>query len=88
MIDRLISARFRSSRVALRSAAPWSNPVFELDASYAITKHWSVGFDLTYIPLTTNLTAYGTTANGMQVVSKAKLRINLLNTPVLVGYTF
>ncbi|WP_206996562.1 OmpW/AlkL family protein [Trinickia mobilis] len=64
------------------------NPVFELGANYAITKHWSVGASLNYIPVKTNLTLYGQTAMGTQIVSKSTLRLNPLSVFLNVGYTF
>jgi outer membrane protein len=64
------------------------NPVFEIGANYAITKHWSVGTSVGYVPVTTHLTLYGQTATGTQVVSKSTLRLNPLNVFVNVAYTF
>jgi outer membrane protein len=64
------------------------NPVFEIGASYAITKHWSVGTSVGYIPVKTRLTLYGQTATGTQIVSTSTLRLNPLNVFVNVAYTF
>jgi outer membrane protein len=64
------------------------NPVFEIGASYAITKHWSVGTSVGYIPVKTRLTLYGQTATGTQIVSTSTLRLNPLNVFVSVAYTF
>jgi outer membrane protein len=64
------------------------NPVFEIGASYAITKHWSVGTSVGYIPVKTHLTLYGQTATGTQVVSTSTLRLNPLNVYLNVAYTF
>ncbi|KXV03128.1 OmpW family protein [Caballeronia sp. EK] len=64
------------------------NPVFEIGANYAITKHWSVGTSVGYIPVKTHLTLYGQTATGTQIVSTSTLRLNPLNVFVNVAYTF
>jgi outer membrane protein len=64
------------------------NPVFEIGANYAITKHWSVGTSLNYIPVKTNLTLYGQTAAGTQIVSRSTLRLNPLSVFLNVAYTF
>jgi outer membrane protein len=64
------------------------NPVFEAGANYAITKHWSVGASLGYVPVKTHLTLYGQTATGTQIVSKSTLRLNPLNVFLNVAYTF
>ncbi len=64
------------------------NPVFEFGASYAITKHWSVGTSVGYMPVKTNLTLYGQTATGTQIVSKSTLRLNPINVFLNVAYTF
>ncbi len=64
------------------------NPVFEVGASYAISKRWSVGATLNYIPVKTNLTLYGQTAAGMQIVSKSTLRLYPLSAFLNVAYSF
>lgn len=64
------------------------NPVFEVGANYSISKHWSVGAALNYIPVKTNLTLYGQTATGTQIVSRSKLRLYPLSAFVNVAYTF
>lgn len=64
------------------------NPVFEVGANYAISKHWSVGATLNYIPVKTNLTLYGQTATGTQIVSKSTLRLYPLSAFLNVAYTF
>jgi outer membrane protein len=64
------------------------NPVFEIGANYAMTKHWSVGTSLGYIPVKTRLTLYGQTATGTQIVSKSTLLLHPLNVFVNVAYTF
>ncbi|CAL8480765.1 outer membrane protein (plasmid) [Caballeronia sp. S22] len=64
------------------------NPVFEIGANYAMTKHWSVGTSVGYIPVKTRLTLYGQTAKGTQIVSTSTLRLNPLNVFVNVAYTF
>jgi outer membrane protein len=64
------------------------NPVFEIGANYAITKHWSVGTSLGYIPVKTHLTLDGQTATGTQIVSKSTLRLHPLNVFLNVAYTF
>ncbi|MFP3565013.1 OmpW/AlkL family protein [Paraburkholderia sp. SIMBA_030] len=74
-----------SARATLSSS--W-NPVFELGANYAITKHWSVGTSVNYMPVKTNLTLYGQTATGTQIVSKSTLRLNPLSVFLNVAYTF
>jgi outer membrane protein len=68
-------------------SASW-NPVFEIGANYSISKHWSVGATLNYIPVKTNLTLYGQTAAGMQIVSRSTLRLNPLSAFLNVAYTF
>jgi outer membrane protein len=64
------------------------NPVFEIGANYAITKHWSVGTAVGYVPLKTHLTLDGTTATGTHIVSRSTLRINPINVFLNVAYTF
>ncbi|AUT66426.1 OmpW/AlkL family protein [Paraburkholderia terrae] len=64
------------------------NPVFEIGANYAITKHWSVGTAVGYVPLKTHLTLDGTTANGTHIVSRSTIRINPINVFLNVAYTF
>ncbi|KVL37247.1 OmpW/AlkL family protein [Burkholderia sp. MSMB1835] len=68
-------------------SASW-NPVFDVGANYALSKHWSVGAAVGYIPLKTHLTIYGQTATGTQTVTKSTLRINPINVFLNVGYTF
>ncbi|MCC8403314.1 outer membrane beta-barrel protein [Paraburkholderia sp. MMS20-SJTN17] len=68
-------------------SASW-NPVFEVGANYALTKHWSIGTSVNYMPVKTNLTLYGQTATGTQIVSKSTLRLNPLSVFVNVAYTF
>lgn len=67
--------------------ASW-NPVFEVGASYALAKHWSVGASVAYVPVQTHMTIYGQTANGTQIVSKSTLRIEPINVFANVAYTF
>jgi len=64
------------------------NPVFEVGAYYAVTKHWSVGASVGYVPLKTHLTLDGTTADGTHVVSRSTIRINPVNAFLNVAYTF
>lgn len=64
------------------------NPVFEIGAAYAITKHWSVGASVGYVPVKSNLTLTGQTATGTQIVSRSTLRLNPLNVFLNVAYTF
>ncbi|MGU7774813.1 OmpW/AlkL family protein [Burkholderia sp. MR1-5-21] len=68
-------------------SASW-NPTLAVGASYAIAKHWSAGFSLTYIPMSTNLTTYAKTAVGADMVTKTKIRTNPLITLFNVAYTF
>jgi outer membrane protein len=74
-----------SARATLSSS--W-NPVFEAGANYAITKHWSIGASLGYVPVKTQLTLYGQTATGTQIVSKSTLRLDPINVFLNVAYTF
>jgi outer membrane protein len=74
-----------SARATLSSS--W-NPVFEVGANYAITKHWSVGTSVNYIPVKTNLTLDGQTASGTKIVSKSTLRLYPLSVFLNVAYTF
>lgn len=64
------------------------NPVFEIGTNYAISRRWSVGASLNYIPVHTNLTLYGQTATGTQIVSKSTLRLDPLSVFLNVAYTF
>lgn len=64
------------------------NPVIEIGANYAITKHWSVGTSVNYMPVKTNLTLNGQTATGTQIVSRSTLRLDPLSVFLKVGYTF
>jgi outer membrane protein len=64
------------------------NPVFEVGANYTITKHWSVGTSVNYMPVKTNLTLYGQTATGSPIVSRSTLRLDPLSVFVNVAYTF
>ena len=52
------------------------------------SKHWSVGTSVNYMPVKTNLTLYGQTATGTQIVSKSTLRLNPLSVFLNVAYTF
>ncbi|WP_175902620.1 OmpW/AlkL family protein [Burkholderia seminalis] len=74
-----------SARATLSSS--W-NPVFELGASYAMTKHWSIGASVGYMPVKTHLTLYGQTATATQIVSTSTLRLNPVNVFLNVAYTF
>ncbi|HEM7874444.1 TPA: OmpW family protein [Burkholderia contaminans] len=74
-----------SARATL--SASW-NPVFEIGANYALTKHWSVGTSVNYMPVKTHLTLYGQTATGTPVVSTSTLRLNPLSVFLNVAYTF
>jgi outer membrane protein len=74
-----------SARATLSSS--W-NPVFEVGANYAITKHWSVGTSVNYMPVKTHLTLYGQTATGTPIVSRSTLRLDPLSVFVNVAYTF
>ncbi|NIE55516.1 MULTISPECIES: OmpW family outer membrane protein [unclassified Burkholderia] len=74
-----------SARATL--SASW-NPVFEIGANYAVTRHWSVGTSVGYMPVKTHLTLYGQTATGTQIVSKSTLRLNPLSVFLNVAYTF
>jgi outer membrane protein len=62
--------------------------VFEVGANYAITKHWSVGTSVNYMPVKTNLTLYGQTATGTPIVSRSTLRLDPLSVFMNVAYTF
>ena len=74
-----------SARATLSSS--W-NPVLEVGANYAITKHWSIGTSLDYMPVKTNLTLYGQTATGTPIVSRSTLRLDPLSVFVNVAFTF
>ncbi|MCA8276089.1 outer membrane beta-barrel protein [Burkholderia sp. AU30280] len=74
-----------SARATL--SASW-NPVFELGANYALTRHWSVGTSVNYMPVKTHLTLYGQTATGTPIVSRSTLRLNPLSVFLNVAYTF
>ncbi|KAG8148863.1 OmpW/AlkL family protein [Burkholderia catarinensis] len=74
-----------SARATL--SASW-NPVFEIGANYAITRHWSVGTSVNHMPVKTHLTLYGQTATGTQIVSKSTLRLNPVSVFLNVAYTF
>lgn len=64
------------------------NPVFEVGANYSISKHWSLGAALNYMPVKTRLTLYGQTATGTPIVSKSTLRLYPLSVFLNVAYTF
>ncbi|MBR8333756.1 OmpW family protein [Burkholderia ambifaria] len=74
-----------SARATL--SASW-NPVFEIGANYAVTRHWSVGTSVGYMPVKPHLTLYGQTATGTQIVSKSTLRLNPVSVFLNVAYTF
>jgi outer membrane protein len=64
------------------------NPTFDVGATYAITKHWSIAASLTYVPMSTTLTTTATTLTGEQIVTKLKIRTNPLISLLGVNYTF
>lgn len=74
-----------STRASL--SASW-NPTFELGANYALGKHWSINASLSYIPLSTTLTTHATTATGVDIVTKMRIKVNPLVTHLDLAYTF
>ncbi|KWF60947.1 OmpW/AlkL family protein [Burkholderia cenocepacia] len=74
-----------STRASL--SASW-NPTFELGANYALGKHWSINASLSYIPLSTTLTTNATTAAGVDIVTKMRIKVNPLVTHLDIAYTF
>lgn len=74
-----------STRASLNSS--W-NPTFELGANYTLSKHWSINASLSYIPLSTTLTTNATTATGVDIVTKMRIRVNPLVTHLDIAYTF
>ncbi|SMF99474.1 OmpW/AlkL family protein [Burkholderia singularis] len=74
-----------SSRASL---SPSWNPTFEFGANYAFSKHWSINASLSYIPLSTTLTTNATTATGVDIVTKMRVKVNPLVTHLDIAYTF
>lgn len=83
-----IAANFGPGSSTSASLSPSWNPVLDVGATYSMTKHWSVGASLIYMPLSTTLTTRATTATGSEVVTKTKIRVTPLITLVNVAYTF
>ena len=77
-----------AGRLGARDAQLVVEPRVRAGANYAISKHWSVGTSVNYMPVKTNLTLYGQTATGTQIVSKSTLRLNPLSVFLNVAYTF
>ncbi|WP_082819160.1 OmpW/AlkL family protein [Cupriavidus nantongensis] len=73
---------------ATASASSSWNPAFQAGFDYRISKHWSAGASLMYVPTDTNVTLTGRTANGTVIVSQTKLRIRPLMTFLTVSYKF
>lgn len=70
------------------SLSPSWNPVVEAGFSYALGRHWSVSASLSYIPLSTTLTTNATTAAGVDIETKMRIRVNPLITHLDIAYTF
>ncbi|HDR8982660.1 OmpW family outer membrane protein [Burkholderia vietnamiensis] len=83
-----VTRSFGPGGSATVSASSSWNPVFEAGANYQFDKHWAVGFSVTYIPVSTDLTLTGHTATGMTVVSQTKLRIRPIVTFLNLSYAF
>jgi outer membrane protein len=83
-----VAANFGPGSSTSASLSPSWNPVLDIGATYAITKHWSLGASLIYMPLSTTLTTRSTNVVGSEVVTKTKIRVNPLITLLNVLYTF
>jgi len=64
------------------------NPVFTAGANYAVTDNWFVGFSVSYVPIATTASFTTTLANGAQIQSHTKIKIDPVVTYLSVGYRF
>ncbi|MEM5437826.1 OmpW/AlkL family protein [Paraburkholderia diazotrophica] len=73
--------------VTSKVSSSW-NPVIEAGFNYNISRNWSVGASVTYIPIDARVTNEGHTANGLEIVSETKLRIRPIITLLSASYRF
>ncbi|WP_400099670.1 OmpW family protein [Cupriavidus sp. CuC1] len=69
------------------ASSSWS-PVVQVGLDYRISKHWSVGALVGYMPSDTNVTVRGRTAQGLEIVNQTKVRLRPIITFVGVSYRF
>ncbi|WP_397392077.1 OmpW family protein [Polynucleobacter sp.] len=68
--------------------AVWS-PVLSAGALYALDRNWSVGAGVTYVPMKTVLTMYGSTPEaGATTSTSTTLRISAMEYGLKLGYRF
>ncbi|TKC87644.1 OmpW family protein [Trinickia terrae] len=72
---------------SIKASSSW-NPVFEVGADYLISKSWSIGLAVGYMPVKTTFTTHGSTAAGDQIVTQSKLDLNPLTATLTVKYSF
>nr|WP_315598209.1 OmpW family outer membrane protein [uncultured Cupriavidus sp.] len=75
------------STMAASAKSSW-NPVFNIGANYAVTDNWFVGLSVSYVPIATTANFTTTLANGAQVQSHTKIKIDPIVTFLNVGYRF
>jgi outer membrane protein len=75
------------STMTASAQSSWS-PVFNVGANYAVTDNWFVGFSVSYVPVATTAHFTTTLANGAQVQSHTKIKIDPVVTYLSVGYRF
>ncbi|WP_354685693.1 OmpW family outer membrane protein [Cupriavidus necator] len=86
--DAFITQRFGPGGSATAEASSSWSPVVQVGLDYRISKHWSVGALVGYMPSDTNVTLKGRTAQGVEVVSQTKVRLRPIITFLSVSYTF
>lgn len=69
------------------AASSWS-PVVQVGLDYRISKHWSVGALVGYMPTDTSVTVRARTAQGVEIVSGTKVRLHPIITFLSASYTF
>jgi len=75
------------SHMTANAKSSW-NPVFTAGANYAVTDNWFLGFSVSYVPIATTANFTTTLANGAQVQSHTKIKIDPVVTYLSVGYRF
>lgn len=74
--------------VEAKASSSWA-PVFNLGATYSVSKHWGVTASLTYIPLKTTSSVIVKAADGTMLgVTKGELAANPLITYLALSYAF
>lgn len=77
-----------ATNISAKSSASWT-PIFNLGATYAITRHWQVNASVSYMPLKTYAETDIKAADGtLLAVSRAKLKADPIITFLALSYRF